>query len=140
LQARRKNKRIMAREDIARKWLEQVDEDISAAECMYGGGHWLYVGFMCHQAVEKLLKALWTATREDDAPYVHDHWRLLRGLGLIENLTEEQREFVELIKPLYIAARYPEHKRKVATMLNDEACKSIIENTKNFKQWILQKF
>jgi HEPN domain-containing protein len=128
----------MAREDIARKWLEQVDEDISAAECMYGGGHWLYVGFMCHQAVEKLLKALWTATREDDVPYVHDHWRLLRGLGLIENLTEEQREFVELIKPLYIAARYPEHKRKVATMLNDEACKSIIENTKNFKLWILQ--
>ena len=50
----------MSREDIAAKWLEQVEEDISAAECMYNGGHWLYVGFMCHQAVEKVLKALWT--------------------------------------------------------------------------------
>lgn len=130
----------MSREDIAAKWLEQVEEDISAAECMYNGGHWLYVGFMCHQAVEKVLKALWTATQDEDPPYVHDHWRLLRGLGLIETLSEEQRNFVESIKPLYIAARYPEQKRKIAAMLNDEACSSIIDETKLFKEWILQKF
>ena len=80
------------------------------------------------------------ATQDEDPPYVHDHWRLLRGLGLIETLSEEQRNFVESIKPLYIAARYPEQKRKIAAMLNDEACSSIIDETKLFKEWILQKF
>ena len=30
----------MARKDIVRKWLEQVDEDISAAEVLYNNGRW----------------------------------------------------------------------------------------------------
>lgn len=38
----------MAREDIVQKWLEQVGEDVSAAECLFHGGHWLYVAFLCH--------------------------------------------------------------------------------------------
>ena len=47
----------MERLDIAYKWLEQVDEDITTAECLFQGRHWLYIGFLCHQAIEKTLKA-----------------------------------------------------------------------------------
>jgi len=46
----------MAREDIVQKWLDHVHEDVSAAECLFQGGHWLYVAFLCHQAIEKALK------------------------------------------------------------------------------------
>ena len=41
----------MAQNDIAQKWLEQVDEDILTAEALYKSGRWLYIGFLCHQAV-----------------------------------------------------------------------------------------
>ena len=47
----------MAKENIVQAWLDQVNEDISAAECLFQGGHFLYVAFLCHQALEKTLKA-----------------------------------------------------------------------------------
>ena len=66
----------MASEDIARKWFEQVDEDIETAETLFKTGHWLYIGFLCHQAVEKLVKGYWLACRDDEPIYLHNHFRL----------------------------------------------------------------
>ena len=52
----------MAKEDIVQKWLDHVHEDISAAEDLHKTGHQLYVAFLCHQAIEKALKAYYIAT------------------------------------------------------------------------------
>lgn len=129
----------MARKDVVRKWLEQVDEDISAAEVLYNNGRWLYIGFMCHQAIEKTIKAYWYATRDDEPIYLHNHFRLLDGCGLKTELNEQQRRFLEIMSPMYIAARYPEYKSQVARMLNEKGSAYLIEETKKLKQWILQK-
>ena len=56
----------MAREDIVQKWLDHVHEDISAAEDLHKTGHQLYVAFLCHQAIEKALKAYYIATHDED--------------------------------------------------------------------------
>ncbi len=131
---------MMSRADIAKKWLEQVDEDILAAEALYSSGRWLYIGFLCHQAIEKLIKAYWFAMRDDEPIYLHNHFRLLEGCDLKAELNEDQRRFIEIMAPMYIAGRYPEYKSQVARMLNDKGSKYIIEKTKEFKSWILQKF
>lgn len=49
----------MANKDRADKWLDIVAEDLSVAELLFNNGHWLYTGFMCHQVIEKTLKAYW---------------------------------------------------------------------------------
>ena len=59
--------------------------------------------------------------------------------GLKSELSEQQRRFIEIISPMYIAARYPEYKNQVARMLNEEGSAFIIEETKKLKEWILQK-
>lgn len=38
-------------------WLDIAIYDVETAETLYRGGRWLYVAFMCHQAIEKTLKA-----------------------------------------------------------------------------------
>lgn len=38
-------------------WLDIADYDLDTAEAMYQTGRWLYVAFMCHQVIEKTLKA-----------------------------------------------------------------------------------
>lgn len=86
----------MAQKDIAQKWLEQVDEDILTAEALYTSGRWLYIGFLCHQAVEKVIKAYWLANRDDEPIYLHNHFRLLEGCGLKGELDEQQRRFSRL--------------------------------------------
>lgn len=129
----------MAKEDMASKWLEQVEEDILTAEALFNSGRWLYIGFLCHQAVEKVIKAYWLATRDDEPIYLHNHFRLLEGCGLKNELNDEQRRFIEIMSPMYIAGRYPEYKSQVARMLNEKGSAYLIEQTKLFRQWILQK-
>ena len=125
--------------DKVRYWLDIATNDLDTAEYLFQGGRWLYVAFMCHQVIEKVLKAYWTATRDDDPPYTHSHAKLLDCCGLKDQLTEEQLRFIAMMVPMNIEARYPQYKQKVASTLNETACQYILDQTKQFHQWILQK-
>ena len=39
-------------------WLELTKYDMSAAKAMQHAAKYLYMGFMCHQVIEKALKAV----------------------------------------------------------------------------------
>ena len=41
----------MSTENRAKYWLDVAEEDMSLAEYIFKGGHWLYTAFMCHQAI-----------------------------------------------------------------------------------------
>lgn len=129
----------MAREEIVKKWLEIVEQDLQVAQLNHDNGYWLYAAFLCHQALEKSLKAYWVAAQENDPPFTHSHTRLLSGLGLIEELTDEQLRFISLIEPMYIEARYPEQKLDAARMLNKEASLYLLEKTIELTQWIEER-
>jgi len=45
--------------------------NMQTAKTMLDGKRYLYVGFMCHQAVEKILKAYFTASIQQTPPFVH---------------------------------------------------------------------
>ena len=129
----------MARKDIVQAWLSQVHEDISAAECLLQGGHWLYVAFLCHQAIEKVLKAYYIANNDDDPPYIHSHGRLLEICGLTEEISSENLRFIDFMVPMYIKARYPVQKLAAARLLNKDTCLHIINKTKELIQWIEER-
>jgi hypothetical protein len=46
----------MATDKVA-YWLDIANYDLDTAEALYNSGRWLYVAFMCHQVIEKTLKA-----------------------------------------------------------------------------------
>lgn len=126
----------MDRKDLVQAWLDQVHEDISAAECLLQGGHGLYVAFFCHQALEKVLKAYYLATHDDDPPYIHSHGRLLDICGLTDELPPENLRFIDFMVPMYIKARHPQQKLVAARLLDKETCLYIIDKTKELTQWI----
>ena len=129
----------MTREEKVQYWLSLVAEDLDLGEFLCQNGRWLYAAFMCHQVIEKVLKAYWTATREDVPPYIHEHKRLAELCGLYQQMTSEQRRFLQEIRLMNIEARYPDYKRSIANMLNEEKTRQIVEQTKQMQQWILQK-
>ena len=122
----------MADKDRADKWLELVNEDLSVADLLFDNGHWLYTGFMCHQVVEKTLKAYRCVCRDDDPPYIHDHKKIAQGCGLFTKMDEEQLKFLDFIKPMNIEARYQQVKAEVAKSLNKESTANVLETTKQF--------
>lgn len=127
----------MANIDKSEKWLAIAAEDLVVAEDLYKLGHWLYTGFMCHQVVEKTLKAYWCVCRDDDPPYIHDHERIAKGCGLYTKMSEEQQLFLTKVKQLNIEARYQEYKNEVARTLNREKTAEILETTRQMHAWIL---
>lgn len=133
------NDAIMSNKDRADKWLDIVAEDLSVAELLFNNGHWLYTGFMCHQVIEKTLKAYWCVCRDDDPPYLHDHGKIAKGCGLYTKMSEEQKDFLEGIKQMNIEARYQESKDAVARTLDRETTAMILETTNQLYSWILEK-
>lgn len=95
---------------------------------------------MCHQVVEKVLKAYWCVCRDDDPPFIHDHKRIAEGCGLYTKMNDEQKYFLTQIRQMNIEARYQEYKDELANSLNKEKAKEILETTKQMHSWILQRF
>lgn len=49
-------------------WKDIAKYDLDTAEAMYRAGRYLYVVFMCQQAIEKLTKGLYVLERGEEAP------------------------------------------------------------------------
>lgn len=129
----------MTNEERVQYWVELSDYDIETAEAMYSTKRWLYVGFMCHQTLEKILKAYWCATQPNDPPFIHNLLRLVEGSGLTEQMDEDQLLFLDMMMPMNIEARYPSYKLTLAQGLNEELCLQMINKTKTLQSWIKSK-
>jgi HEPN domain-containing protein len=119
-------------------WLDLADYDIATAKAMLDTGRYLYVGFMCHQTVEKALKAVIArdCAEGELPPKIHHLLRLAEKAGLLSQLREEDRSFLADLNPLNIEARYPEYKEKLSEQLTKDYCQVLIEKTKDFLCWI----
>ena len=125
----------MATDKVA-YWIDIANYDIDTAEAMYQTGRWLYVAFMCHQAIEKTLKAYWCGTQVEDPPYTHHHMRLAEGCGIYDSMDDEQKDFLDTITNYNIEARYPQDKEELARTLTKRTCRNLIDETKQMMRWI----
>ncbi|MDR2182706.1 MAG: HEPN domain-containing protein [Clostridiales bacterium] len=125
--------------DKVEYWLELCDYDLETAKAMRDTGRYLYVGFMCHQVVEKGFKAIIAEMTDEIPPKIHALQRLARIGGIFDDLTETQFDLLDFLMPLQIEARYPEHKDKVAEILSKERCDRLIAETEEMLCWIKRK-
>ena len=125
--------------DKVKYWLDIADYDFATALDLMKAKRWLYVSFMCHQAIEKTLKAYWTSQKPDEPPYIHNLNRLAELSGLQQLMTSEQLTFLDTMTPMNIEARYPSYKSLLASGLNESICQQIIENTQTLILWIKDK-
>ncbi len=120
-------------------WIELSDYDFETAEAMLRSKRYLYVGFMCHQTIEKAFKAYFTKLKSQTAPLTHSLSYLAKKGGFYETFTIEQKEFIDQIEPLNIEARYPSHKERLMRSLTDAKCVEIIKKTQELQIWIKEK-
>lgn len=65
-------------------WLDCADYDLQTAKAMLETKRFLYVGFMCHQTIEKALKGVLVTRRpEEELPYIHSPVRLAHLSGIL---------------------------------------------------------
>lgn len=121
-------------------WLESADYDFETAKAMLDTGRLLYVGFMCHQTIEKALKGVLVSQKPDEElPYIHKLARLANLSGISEKMSEEQLQLLDTLSPLNIEARYPLHKERLLESLTPERCKTLIYETEVLLSWLKTK-
>lgn len=120
-------------------WIDIAAYDLETAHAMLKSSRFLYVGFMCHQVIEKILKGYYISITNDTPPYTHNLTYLAEKSDIYNKMTEFQKETLDLLGPLNIQARYPTHKEKLLQSLNKNRCKEIIIKTEDVYQWIKQQ-
>ena len=120
-------------------WIEMSDYDFDTAKAMLETKRYLYVAFMCHQTIEKILKAYWSNVLEEPPLKIHSLSRLAEKSGLDKDMSEEQTDFIDELEPLNIEARYPSYKERLMKSLTADRCKKLIEQTDKLRIWIKSK-
>lgn len=120
-------------------WIDLARYDFETAKAMNESGRYLYVGFMCHQTIEKALKACIVEKKDENPPYTHNLTILAEKAGIYHEMTDDQKDFMDFLEPLNIAARYPTVKEKLLELLNTEKCSELIKRTEGELQWVMKK-
>jgi HEPN domain-containing protein len=129
----------MTNEEKVQYWIELSDYDLETADALLAAKRYLYVGFTCHQTIEKIFKAYYSKLMEDVPPFTHDLGLLAQKSGFWEAFTEEQQQFIRKLGPLNIKTRYPDYKKALTKELTQPVCEAILEETKTLQQWIKEK-
>ncbi|RKX75280.1 MAG: DNA-binding protein [Spirochaetes bacterium] len=117
-------------------WLDLAEYDLKTAEVMLKGRRYLYVGFMCHQVIEKTLKACSWYFLGKEPEFTHSLSRLLRSSGIDKKIFSEHIELLDILEPMNIEAHYPIQKEKLLHSLTRKRCKELLKKTKEFYLWI----
>ena len=129
----------MTSEEKVEYWVDLSDKDFRIAKDLLKLKHFLYVGFMCHQSIEKIFKAAYEHQINDTPPFVHDLMLIANRAGIFNMLDDEQIGFIERLSPLNIRARYPDYKKELAKELTKTVCEDLVIKTQKLQQWTKEK-
>jgi len=124
---------------IAEKWVDIANYDLATAKAMFETGRYLYVAFMCQQAVEKILKAIIVQKTDIYPPKVHKLEFLAKKAGLNTEFNENQKNLLTELNFYYLNNRYPDFKVELSKIISKEKSLSLLNQTEDFLKWIKQK-
>ncbi len=124
---------------VVDNWLRLADYDLATAQAMLQAKRLLYVGFMCQQAIEKVLKACYVEYHGTTPPYTHNLLRLAAELPWKEDIGERMLETLETLNSYYIESRYTEDIQELAKALTETKASEILEFTRGLFGWIKSK-
>ena len=130
-------------------WRVLSDYDIDTVDCLLTGQRWNYVTFVCHQAVERLLKGMHIYHLKKETPKSHNLSYLFDEVSKTPEFREmlkkkdpsnqEQDEYADFFIDLmyYYMTDYPFSYSKALDRFIDEAtARSVYEKTLKLLEWL----
>jgi HEPN domain-containing protein len=119
-------------------WLTYAQYDLDTAEAMFSSGRWFYVVFMCQQALEKLVKGLYTVYIDDNVPKVHNIKTIFERFDdkLAIQVNQEVYRVFDILSGYYLGSRYPDFMNDLTTCVNKDDAGHILQKAKEIFQWL----
>jgi HEPN domain-containing protein len=109
-------------------WIDIADYDLKTAHFMQKSRRYLHTVFMCQQAIEKILKALYLQIYLKEAPFTHNLIYLQSLLNI--KLNQDQQRLLAELNTYYIEGRYPSYKNKLSTLIDKKKSTEILRKSK----------
>jgi len=117
-------------------WLQQSKDDFDAAKFNFNGGKYYVAAFLCQQAVEKALKALFLSENKGAAPQSHS----LIYLATNTSTPERFFSFLRELTPKFVDTRYPDASIDIPSRIYDkENTKTIVSRSEEVIEWAQKK-
>lgn len=124
-------------------WQDIAEYDLETAEAMYKAGRYLYVVFMCQQAIEKLTKGLHVLHREEEAPRTHNIYSVFKKAfdpsQKDEKFIRKEEEYAPFFAELlayYISERYPSYREKLSNTIKQGKAEEVLKQTREVFTWL----
>jgi HEPN domain-containing protein len=121
------------RKDTANR-IALTDYDIETARHMLETGRYLYVIFLCHLALEKMLKAHVAEVTQSVPIKSHDLIYFVKASGLV--LSKEHLDFIGKINTASIPTRYPDDLQRTLKEYPKSVAKDYLSQTKEILKWL----
>ena len=119
--------------NATRKWLEFARKDLNSGEILFQGKAYEGAIYHCHQAIEKILKAIVTE-KEIKLRKTHDLVGLIADAKI--SLPQNIISFIEELNPYYQPIRYPDAFLESKTAYSRLTTKTILKKTQETIKWI----
>ncbi|MFH0775121.1 MAG: HEPN domain-containing protein [bacterium] len=123
---------------IYQKWLDRVRYDMDTAEAMFATRRYIYVVFMCQQALEKCFKSLMASKGMEIIP-VHNLRRLSELTEVVREMSKEDLRKIDFLSQFYLNARYKEDIEELSSQVTPSLAKEFIDFTGEKVEWLTQK-
>lgn len=129
-------------------WEDIAQYDLSSAKAMLHSGRYLYVVFMCQQALEKLVKGLYVLYTGTEPPRTHNIWLVFSRVfekdiyknkitdPMFEQKIEKYRPFFAELIAYYLSERYPSYRQKLSTSIQADKAKRVMQRTEEVFTWL----
>ena len=107
---------------------DSAEYDLQTAGTMLSAGRYIYVIFMCHLSIEKMLKAIVAEVTKKAPPKTHNLIYLIKLAGI--HFPQELFDFVTKINNASIVTRYPEDFSKLLEAYPKEITEEYFAKTK----------
>ena len=122
-------------------WEDIAEYDFETANAMLNSGRYLYVIFMCQQAIEKIVKGLFVYYNEEEPPRTHNIINVFektqfKNLQSVSDKLEEYRDFLEELLAFYISERYPSYKERLSATVDQKHAQQVLFKAKEVFSWL----
>ena len=117
-------------------WITLAKNDLGLAKDLHKKkGRYYYAAHFCHQALEKMIKAV-ISERTNAIPHPTHNFQILLEQSKLKKIPIEIREFLISMVPHYIGTKYPEDIAKLYTQYTQSYVQNLYKRTSEVFKWL----
>lgn len=120
-----------------KEWIKQAEYDLKTADIMLVHKRYIYAVFMCHLAIEKTLKGLFTSIIKKNPPKTHSLIFLIEKIGL--EIPDNIYNFIYTLNGVSVPTRYPDDLNRINKTYNKVKTEKLVDDTKEALKWLKRK-